>query len=168
VSSPGATIFRGHFNIKLARRILLAVTRLVAKDGAQRGQQIEIGAELYVGREGQQLVVDDLEVSRRHAVLRSSSQGVTVEDLGSRNGTFVNGERIDRVTLLAAGDVVKFGTTSFAFDSVNTGAFELPAVVAAGARGRGVPASRMLWPEILTYVAVIGTATALVLYFALR
>jgi pSer/pThr/pTyr-binding forkhead associated (FHA) protein len=147
------------------------MTRLIGKDGELEGRQFEIGAELYVGREGQELTVDDLEVSRRHAVLRSTTIGVTVEDLKSRNGTFVNGELIGAVTVLSPGDVVRFGTSSFAFETVTTGAYELPEPIAETVRGssrRSVAASRLLLPEILTYLAITGTAIALILYFALR
>ena len=144
------------------------MTRLIGKEGSLEGQQFDIGAELYVGREGQHLNVEDLEVSRRHAVLRSTPLGVTVEDLKSRNGTYVNGQKIGNVTVLVPGDVVKFGTSSFAFETITTGAFDLPEVVHASVRPRRVAASRLLLPEILTYLAVISTAIALVLYFALR
>lgn len=162
------TICGPPFAFKRWHRILGPVPQLIGKDGSLEGRQFEIGAELYVGREGQRLTVEDLEVSRRHAVLRSTPNGVTVEDLGSRNGTYVNGEKIRSATVLVAGDVVKFGTSSFAFETVTTGAFDLPELVAPGARARSVPASRLLLPELLTYLAVASTAIALVLYFALR
>jgi class 3 adenylate cyclase len=57
------------------------------------------------------LVIDDPEISRAHAVLGSSAKGLEVEDLGSLNGTWVNGERITSATPLAPGDVIKIGTT---------------------------------------------------------
>lgn len=49
------------------------------------------------------------EVSRRHAIIRVGLSDVTVEDLGSRNGTFVNRERITAPRRLKEGDVVHFG-----------------------------------------------------------
>ena len=49
---------------------------------------------------------DDL---RRHARVRPVDGGVEIEDLGSKNGTWVNGAQIDGPTRLAAGDVVGIG-----------------------------------------------------------
>lgn len=56
-----------------------------------------------------QLVLDDPLVSRRHAVVFADGDRVTVEDLSSRNGTLVNGERIEAPTVLSAGDRVSIG-----------------------------------------------------------
>jgi pSer/pThr/pTyr-binding forkhead associated (FHA) protein len=53
--------------------------------------------------------LDGTEVSRRHAVIRVGLSEVTVEDLASRNGTFVNRERITAPRSLKEGDVVHFG-----------------------------------------------------------
>ena len=43
------------------------------------------------------------------SILRALADGVEIEDLGSRNGTFVNGRRIDAATRLAGGDTLKLG-----------------------------------------------------------
>lgn len=48
-------------------------------------------------------------VSRLHAAFTSAEQGLMLEDLGSSNGTFVNGQPVVGMTRLAAGDVVRFG-----------------------------------------------------------
>lgn len=70
------------------------------------------GRDTVVGRApGCGVFLDEDSVSRRHAVLRTSRAGeVTVEDLGSTNGTFVNGERIGRA-VLADGDRLLFGSS---------------------------------------------------------
>ena len=57
-----------------------------------------------------QLSLDDPLVSRRHALLVVASHGVTVEDLQSRNGTSVNGQRIVGRELLHAGDKIVLGS----------------------------------------------------------
>jgi transcriptional regulator with AAA-type ATPase domain/pSer/pThr/pTyr-binding forkhead associated (FHA) protein len=54
------------------------------------------------------LLVGDFETSRRHLVIRRAGAGWQVEDLGSRNGTLVNGERVDRAEL-AHGDFIEAG-----------------------------------------------------------
>jgi hypothetical protein len=67
--------------------------------------------EFVVGRNAScQLSLDDPLVSRRHAVLTVRADAVTVEDLGSRNGVSVNGERIAGRMLLRPGDRVQIGS----------------------------------------------------------
>jgi class 3 adenylate cyclase len=81
-------------------------------DGAEGGRRIRISERLTLGRgDDAGLVVDDPEISRAHAVLGVTSQGLEIQDLGSLNGTWVNGERITSPTLLAAGDAIKIGAT---------------------------------------------------------
>jgi DNA-binding CsgD family transcriptional regulator len=57
--------------------------------------------------------VDDGLASRRHARMYVADEGLMVEDLGSRNGVFVNQQRLRAPTLLAHGDVVGIGRESF-------------------------------------------------------
>jgi DNA-binding CsgD family transcriptional regulator len=65
--------------------------------------------EYVVGRtKGAAIVIRDLTLSRRHARLIRGANSLTVEDLDSRNGTFVNGERITRQTV-ELGDEIRFG-----------------------------------------------------------
>jgi class 3 adenylate cyclase len=81
-------------------------------DGAEGGRRIRIAGRLTVGRgDDAGLVVDDPEISRAHAVFGVTPDGLEIQDLGSLNGTWVNGERITSPTLLAPGDAVKIGAT---------------------------------------------------------
>jgi predicted component of type VI protein secretion system len=67
--------------------------------------------QFAVGRSGGcQLSLDDPLVSRRHALLVVDLDGVTIEDLQSRNGVLVNGRRIPAPTRLAAGDSIVIGS----------------------------------------------------------
>ncbi len=52
-----------------------------------------------IGRSGTEITLDDPECSRKHAVVEIQGARVTVTDLGSTNGTFVDGQRIDRQEL---------------------------------------------------------------------
>ena len=57
------------------------------------------------------VLTEDTFVSQVHARVFRRNKEVLVEDLASTNGTFVNGERIDKVTRIRKGDTVKFGET---------------------------------------------------------
>ena len=82
---------------------------LVVTQGSLTGQRLELEGELVIGREGVALTIDDPELSRRHAAVRPVDGGFEVEDLGSLNGTFVNGQRIEGPTKLSGGDTIKLG-----------------------------------------------------------
>jgi hypothetical protein len=70
-----------------------------------------IEGQFVVGRSaGCQLSLDDPLVSRRHALLVVADDGVTIEDLQSRNGVIVNGERIAERRRLAPGDRILIGS----------------------------------------------------------
>jgi pSer/pThr/pTyr-binding forkhead associated (FHA) protein len=72
------------------------------------------GAEMVVGRDPScQRVIDRATVSGRHARLRRSGDRIFIEDLGSSNGTFVNGRRVEGATEVRAGDLIGFGVDSF-------------------------------------------------------
>jgi predicted component of type VI protein secretion system len=90
---------------------------LVFKEGPLAGRRVEVVSELVIGRVDAGLTIDDEEVSRRHAVVRPGDGSIEIEDLGSRNGTYVNGVRIDGATRLAGGDSVKLGTSVLQVDS---------------------------------------------------
>ncbi len=64
------------------------------------------------------LVIADQTVSRRHAKLEVTESGVTVEDLGSTNGTEINGQKITRPTALAPGAELKLGRVRFRLETV--------------------------------------------------
>ena len=59
---------------------------------------------------------DDEFASARHARIEPRRDGVWVEDIGSTNGTFVNGTRLDRPQRLTPGDVVRIGETSLRYE----------------------------------------------------
>ncbi|MCS6797076.1 MAG: FHA domain-containing protein [Myxococcota bacterium] len=78
--------------------------------------------EFVIGRSSScSLAVDDALVSRRHAVLRVGESGVTVEDLGSRNGVLVNGERIEGSRALRHLDRIVIGAQELVLFEVDRG-----------------------------------------------
>lgn len=169
---------------------------LMFTEGPLSGRRVEVDAELVVGREDAGLTIEDEEISRRHAVIRPGDGGIEIEDLGSTNGTYVNGVRIEGATRLAGGDTVKLGKSVLQVESVRaaaTVAAAVPPPPAAPAppvaptppaSGRSAPAaafgayavpaakrsrgiaSRQLGPQLLSFAIVAATAVALVLYFA--
>lgn len=90
---------------------------LLRLDGQDTGQVLSLGpGRCTVGRlEGSDVLLADPSVSRRHARFVTEGDGFRVEDLGSSNGTFVNGELVAQ-QWLREGDVVQFGSqASFRF-----------------------------------------------------
>jgi hypothetical protein len=86
---------------------------------------------VVIGREaGADLVLDDPGISRRHLAARLENGAIVVEDLGSANGTYVNGHRITGAVELAPGDEIQLGNTII---EVQVAA---PAHNARGAMGR--------------------------------
>src|SRR4051812_48360151 len=75
------------------------------------GREQTLSAGSTIGREGCDVNLMDPEVSRRHATIVDSGGSLAIEDLGSTNGTFVNGSRITAVTVLSDGDEVRLGNT---------------------------------------------------------
>ena len=74
----------------------------------------------------------DLDVSSRHAAIVRKTEGFVLQDLGSRNGTFVNGKRVSGDTLLKDGDVIGFGANGPALEfAVIESENDLPATTAA-------------------------------------
>jgi hypothetical protein len=85
----------------------------VIEPAARRGETHTIDREVTVGRGGGCALVlsDDTYVSQLHARLFQQNGEGYVEDLGSTNGTYVNGKQITGVTRLKRGDHVQFGQT---------------------------------------------------------
>jgi len=94
---------------------------LVVTAGAAAGRRLALGDELVIGRavSGEGLLSDDHELSRRHArVARDAGGQLTIEDLGSANGTFVNGVRVRDPHPLRLGDSVRIGSSTLQLTQV--------------------------------------------------
>jgi hypothetical protein len=92
---------------------------LVIRDGEGAGGEHPLDGEVVVGRQpgAAGLALADPGVSRRHAAVRESAGSITVEDLGSSNGTFVNGRPISGEVELADGDEIQIGGTMISVHS---------------------------------------------------
>jgi FHA domain-containing protein len=93
---------------------------VVVKSGdLDAGQHFEVdSAQLTIGRGGQNDIAirSDEYASARHARFEPRHDGVWVQDLGSTNGTYLNGARLDRPRRLSRGDVVRIGETDLRYE----------------------------------------------------
>jgi adenylate cyclase len=97
------------------------------------------GGALVVGRSAEcSLILSDPTVSRRHAEVHAVDDHLVVMDLGSRNGTFRNGVRVERARL-RPGDVVAFGVVSLRVEGGSEAQQEQLAMAADGAVVRETP-----------------------------
>jgi DNA-binding winged helix-turn-helix (wHTH) protein len=98
---------------------LQPVSQSDARQGWLIGSTAEVAlapGENIIGREGEGvIVVKSSTVSRRHARISLDSSGAVVEDLGSKNGTYVNDQRISAPTPIVDGDQVRIGSLLFTF-----------------------------------------------------
>ncbi len=80
----------------------------IAQSGVLSGQRWSVDRELTIGRDPVcALVIPDRQVSRIHARLSATPEGILLEDLGSKNGTFINGEQIIDPVILSDGDEIQ-------------------------------------------------------------
>ncbi|MFN7018889.1 MAG: FHA domain-containing protein [Fimbriimonadales bacterium] len=94
--------------------VLAPATRLVAVQGPHAGQSFELTAELMtIGRDAVHPIalVNDMGVSRTHAQITKQGDQTLIEDLGSTNGTYVNGIRISAPTPIKPGDTLQLGAS---------------------------------------------------------
>ena len=84
---------------------------IIIETGPDAGRRLDLrGGSLVIGRDPtNDIVLDDIEVSRKHARLIAQSGGYVIEDMGSTNGTYVDEERIRAIMPLAPGTRVRLG-----------------------------------------------------------
>jgi pSer/pThr/pTyr-binding forkhead associated (FHA) protein len=89
---------------------------LIVRTGGQAGERFVLREILTrLGRHpASEISLDDITVSRRHAEINREGHRYVVRDVGSLNGTYVNGERIDEVTLVQ-GDELQIGKFRLVF-----------------------------------------------------
>jgi pSer/pThr/pTyr-binding forkhead associated (FHA) protein len=87
--------------------------KLTMRQGPRPDQVFELFKDVHtVGREaGNDIIINDPQVSRHHARMTLQGNAYILEDLGSTNGTFVNGRRVTGPVALSAGDMIGLGDT---------------------------------------------------------
>ena len=90
--------------------------QLIVVQGKPEGKEIPLAGPVFrVGRdETCHLRPSSVEVSRQHAEFALSESGVTLRDLGSRNGTQLNGKTIAGTVSVKSGDLIRIGQLTFA------------------------------------------------------
>ncbi|MEN6392855.1 MAG: FHA domain-containing protein [Anaerolineaceae bacterium] len=112
--------------------------QLSMRTGPIPGKVFNLGKnELTIGRDiSNDIVISDIEVSRKHARLLLQADGFVIEDMGSTNGTFVNGQRLLGPHTLRPGEIVMLGeNVSLIFEP----AYDVNATVASTAAGAPTP-----------------------------
>jgi ABC-type multidrug transport system ATPase subunit len=106
-----------------------STARVTIKTGAYSGKVVELTqSELVIGRTAPAgLIIVHAEISRRHARLTYQQGNYLLEDLGSRNGTFLNGQPVKDPQVLADGDEIRLGSgIILGFSQSTTGIPSLP------------------------------------------
>jgi hypothetical protein len=109
-------IYREVFN-----RVWVQQVKPLAELETPEGQRIRIRSNFTLGRtEANDLSLPDIKVSRRHALLQKQANNeLLLVDLGSRNGTFLNGQRVTTATLLRDKDRISIGPYRLVFHQPN-------------------------------------------------
>jgi hypothetical protein len=87
--------------------------KLTVRQGPRPNLVFELDGDSYtIGREaGAEIVIEDPQVSRRHATLTRQGSSYLLEDIGSTNGTYINGKRVTAPVLLSNGDMIGLADT---------------------------------------------------------
>lgn len=88
---------------------------LWVKEGGRRGRIHQVRDGFQIGRSKGDIILDDPKASNPHARFRLEDEGFELWDSGSKNGTYINGERVRAATLLKENDLIKIGDVTFVF-----------------------------------------------------
>ena len=97
--------------------------RLVIVDGPDQGKEFSVSGATVIGRDPSAgIVLSDSETSRRHVTVLVQDDRVMVEDLGSTNGSFLNGQRIEAAHGMVEGDKLRIGRSVMELKVAEAGA----------------------------------------------
>jgi pSer/pThr/pTyr-binding forkhead associated (FHA) protein len=101
-----------HLGISVKRDRKQGSSVLFVRSESQQGREFEINDVVVMGRSAEtDVVIDDPYASEFHLRLVAKESGMTLHDLGSTNGTYVNGRRATAPTDLRRGDTIQVGKT---------------------------------------------------------
>jgi S1-C subfamily serine protease/pSer/pThr/pTyr-binding forkhead associated (FHA) protein len=126
--------------------------------GPAEGKTIEVtGAGMSIGRDpSADVQLGDDEISREHIEVKSTEAGVEVTDLGSRNGTVVDGKRISKTTLVKDGSDIGIGRSRLKVSTVAAGRSRPRALAGGGGRRLGAIAAGV--GAVALVVAILAIA----------
>lgn len=146
------------------------VPQLVETSGPQRGRThpVPYGEHILGRGRGATVNLDDRDVSRQHARLLVAPEGITVFDLGSKNGMLVAGRPLNEPTMLSHGDTLTVGETrlqvrhpSAQVAQALAAAGETTATVTNTRDGPRSPVLGLIWPAVGVVVFGVMVATML-------
>lgn len=155
-------------------KVRMALPRFVLRgvSGVTFGKVFPIQGTVVIGRQNEcEIPIPSEEVSRRHAELRVTPDGIMVEDLGSSNGTYVNDKRITR-QLMKAGDELRLDTIRFLLlapgqemHQVSAGRADAPAAAATshGTAKAGGSKTGLMWAIVVVAVLSLAAVAAKVM-----
>lgn len=150
-----------------ATKVRMAVPRFVLRgvSGAAFGKTYPVPGPVVIGRQQDcDISVASEEISRRHAQVKPTADGLMVEDLGSANGTFINGKRV-QTGLMRPGEELRLDTIRFLLVAPG---MEMPATQRAPAPAATAKSSGGKGGLVAIVVVVIAAAAAAGWYFFLR
>jgi hypothetical protein len=101
-----------HLGISVRRKRKEGSRVLFVRSESQQGREFEVNDVVVLGRSDEtDVVLDDPYASEFHMRLVSQENGIMLHDLGSTNGTYVNGRRVAAPTELKRGDTIQVGKT---------------------------------------------------------
>jgi hypothetical protein len=101
-----------HLGISVRRKRKEGSRVLFVRSESKQGQEFEVSDVVVMGRSDEtDVVIDDPYASEFHLRLVSQENGMMLHDLGSTNGTYVNGRRVSAPTELKRGDTIQVGKT---------------------------------------------------------
>lgn len=144
--------------------------QLVCTGGLLNGRQFAITPEgLRIGREpGNEVHIDDTGVSRQHARVLLHNGAVWVQDAGSRNGIFVNGERVPDHKQLKFGDKLAVGAHMFEVVAPEAGSAPQVREPVAPVRAEPPAPRWKIWPFVLVFLLVGGFIACIGIFGAVR
>ncbi len=117
--------------------------RLVALTGDLKGKVFNIAGTVSIGRNPDNIVqLDDMQVSRRHALIHHDAKGTVLRDLSSGNGTYVGAQRISEY-VLSHGDVFRVGNQEFLYEVEETPTSSMPGDISREIEKKGGSGVRM-------------------------
>ena len=150
-------------------KVRMALPKYVLRgvSGVTFGKIFPLQSTVVIGRQSEcEIPIPSEEVSRRHAELRVTPDGVMVEDLGSSNGTYINDRRITR-QLMKAGDELRLDTIRFLLlapgqEMGQAARQESPAVAVSAASKPAIGGSRtgLMWAVVAVALLSLGAVAA--------